>query len=138
MKVSTKGRYALRLAIDIAKHQDDGPVSLREVAKRQNISLKYLEQLASQLTKKGLLKSTRGAHGGYVFAIETQNITAGEILRSSEGDLAPVACLEKGRNLCPMRKECASLSFWKGLDEVIDTYVDSVSLADLCRQTPCP
>ena len=131
MKISTKGRYALRLAIDVAQQQGAGPVALRESAERQNISLKYLEQLASHLVHAGVLNSSRGAHGGYVLAKDASDLTAGDVLRASEGSTAPVACLEEGFGVCPLRDQCATIGFWEGLDAAIEQYVDSVSLADL-------
>jgi len=135
MKISTKGRYALRMALDIAQNQENGPVSLREVSKRQGISLKYLEQLARSLSKGGVLSSTRGAHGGYSLAGDPQDITAGDVLRYSEGGTAPVACLEDDFGVCPMRDECETIEFWEGLDRVIEEYVDSVSLSHLiCKK----
>ena len=135
MKISTKGRYALRLALDIAANQNKGPVSLHEVSERQAISLKYLEQLASLLSHGGLLISTRGAHGGYNLAKPPEEITAGDVLRLSEGDLAPVACLKDSNEICPMRGQCATIKFWEDLGELINDYVDNKTLADL---TSCP
>lgn len=135
MKISTKGRYALRLALDIAANQNKGPVSLHEVSERQAISLKYLEQLASLLSRGGLLISTRGAHGGYNLAKPPEEITAGDVLRVSEGDLAPVACLKDSNEICPMRNQCATIKFWEDLGELINDYVDNKTLADL---TSCP
>lgn len=134
MRISTKGRYALRLAIDVAQQQGSGPVSLREASQRQGFSAKYIEQLASQLMHAGILESVRGAHGGYKLARGAEEITAGEILRASEGSTAPVACLEDDFGVCPLREECATISFWEGLDAAIETYVDGVSLADLASQ----
>lgn len=134
MKISTKGRYALRLAIDVAQQQDKGPVSLREASQRQGFSAKYIEQLAALLTHANILKSMRGAHGGYLLARSAEEITAGEVLRASEGSTAPVACLEDEFGVCPMRSQCPTISFWEGLDQVIESYVDSVSLADLASQ----
>lgn len=134
MKISTKGRYALRLAIDVAQQQGKGPVSLRESAQRQGISVKYMEQLATQMTHGGLLKSTRGAHGGYRLARPIDQITAGDILRVCEGGTAPIACLEDDYGICPRRGSCETIAFWEGLDEVIEKYVDGVTLEDLVKQ----
>ena len=131
MKISTKGRYAMRMALDIANHQSEGPVSLREVSKRQAISLKYLEQLARSLSKGGVLTSTRGAHGGYSLSRDPGQITAGDVLRCSEGGTAPVACLEDDFGICPMRGECETIAYWEGLDTVIERYVDGVTLGEL-------
>lgn len=134
MKISTKGRYAVQLVIDVALHQDAGPVSLRQAAQREHISEKYLEQLARQLTRGGVLKSTRGAHGGYSTARSIHDLTAGDILRVSEGT-APVACLEEGADICPTMGTCTTIDFWNGLDKAIDAYVNSVSVADLVKQS---
>lgn len=133
MKISTKGRYALRMVLDIAGHQGEGPVPLREVSKRQGISLKYLEQLARSLMKGGVLVSTRGAHGGYSLARDPKDVTAGDVLRCSEGSTAPVACLEDDFGICPMRGECETIAFWEGLDRVIGEYVDSYPLSQMMR-----
>ncbi len=135
MKISTKGRYALRLAIDIAAHESAGPVSLREASGRTGISVKYLEQLASVMAKNGILTSTRGAHGGYHLADKPQTYTAGDILRVSEGSTAPVACLDDDFGICPRRSECETIEFWEGLERAIDDYMDSVTLADLLPVT---
>ena len=134
MKISTKGRYALRLVIDVAQQQENGPVSLREASERQGFSAKYIEQLASQLMHAGILKSVRGAHGGYSLSKDASQITAGDILRASEGSTAPVACLDDDYGVCPMRDKCMTISFWEGLDNAIESYVDSVTLADLASQ----
>lgn len=131
MMISTKGRYALRLMIDVAEQGEGSRVPLREVAERQSISIKYLEQLAGSLVKMGLLKSMRGARGGYVLTRPATEITAGDILRAAEGSCAPVACLEDDFGICPRRDECNTITFWEGLDRTIEEYVDSVSLADL-------
>lgn len=131
MMVSTKGRYALRLMIDIAEQGEDSRVPLREVSERQSISIKYLEQLAGNLVKAGLLASTRGARGGYVLTRPAEAITAGDVLRAAEGSCAPVACLEDGFGICPRRDECNTITFWEGLDNAIEEYVDGVSLSDL-------
>lgn len=134
MKISTKGRYALRMVIDIAEHAEEGPVALRESAQRTGISVKYMEQLAGQLTRYGVLRSTRGAHGGYSLSRPATDITAGDILRASEGSMATVACLEEGAGICPMRGECETVDFWTGLDRTIESYVDSVSVDDMVRK----
>ena len=101
MLVSTKGRYALRLAVDVARHEDEGNVSLREVSEREGISLKYLEQLARDLVRAGVFRSARGKGGGYSLARECADVTAGDVLRAVEGDTAPVACLELERGGSP-------------------------------------
>lgn len=132
MLVSTKGRYALRLMIYIARHVDEGKVALREVAADEDISLKYLEQLVRPLMQADLLHSVRGKSGGYVLAKEAAAITAGDILRAAEGSTAPVACLGL-ESTCPRERECSTVRFWAGLDAAVEQYVDGVTLADLAR-----
>ena len=134
MMISTKGRYALRLMIDIAEQGEDARVPLREVAERQGISIKYLEQLAGSLVRAGLLKSTRGARGGYVLTRSSDEMTAGDVLRAAEGSCAPVACLEDDFGVCPRRSECNTIAFWEGLDKTIENYVDGVTLGDLVKK----
>ena len=136
MMISTKGRYALRLAIYIASQQREGaedvPVTMRQAAECEDLSVKYLEQLGGAVVKAGVLKSLRGASGGYFLARPAAEITAGDVLRVAEGSCAPVACLlEEGGETCPRREECVAVNFWRGLDQVIEGYVDSISLADL-------
>ena len=135
MLVSTKGRYALRLMIRIANDGGEGKVALREVADREDISLKYLEQLVRPLVSAGLLHSVRGKGGGYVLAKDPADIRAGDVLRAVEGSTAPVACaaLEDSAS-CPREDECTTVRFWAGLDRVIEDYVDGVTLADLVGQ----
>lgn len=135
--ISTKGRYALRLMIDIAEQGEDARVPLREVAERQGISIKYLEQLAGSLVRAGLLKSTRGARGGYVLTRPSDEMTAGDVLRAAEGSCAPVACLEDDFGVCPRRSECNTIAFWEGLDKAIENYVDGVTLGDLVKKPGC-
>ncbi len=131
MKISTKGRYALRLMIDVAQHDENGNVSIKDISARQEISIKYLEQIVSTLCKIGYLKSTRGAQGGYRLTKNPAEYTIGDILRVTEGPLSPIACLDDEPNQCPRCEECVTLDFWKGLYKVINEYVDSVTLADL-------
>lgn len=134
MKISTKGRYALRLMIDLAQRGENQFVSLRDVSSRQEISIKYLEQITNQLIKAGLLKSVRGPSGGYKLSKEASEYTVGDILRVTEGNLAPVACLEDTVNLCGRRETCATLGFWEGLYDVINAYVDSVTLEEIAKK----
>lgn len=131
MKISTKGRYALRLMIDLAQHDTDSYIALKEVAVRQNISIKYLEQIITVLCKSGFLKSLRGSQGGYKLSRSPQEYTTGEILRAIEGDLVPVACLQDEVNQCERSDICETIGFWNGLYDVINKYVDSVTLYDL-------
>ena len=134
MKISTKGRYALRLMTDLAVGDQDGYVSLKDVAQRQKISLKYLEQIAGTLSKAGLLQSGRGALGGYRLAKDPNCYTVGEILRLTEGNLAPVACLAGPENRCELCGECSTLDFWTGLYAVVNEYIDRYTLADLAAE----
>ena len=131
MKISTKGRYALRMMIDIAENSNNEWVTIKEISERQEISIKYLEQIVTNLTRAGLLRSGRGPQGGYMLTKLTEQYTAGEIIRAIEGKLAPVACLNDEVNLCERKGSCKTLDFWQGLYKTIDSYVDSVSLKDL-------
>ena len=134
MKISTKGRYALRLMMDIAAHDKEGYVSLKDAAARQDISVKYLEQIAGMLSKAGLLHSGRGAQGGSRLAKEPEAYPVGSIVRLTEGNLAPVACLEGTENRCQRCGECATLDFWTGLYAVVNEYIDRFTLADLLAE----
>ncbi len=134
MKVSTKGRYALRLMTDIAAHDNGGYVSLKEVANRQNISMKYLEQIAGLLARAGLLASGRGAQGGYRLTRRPEEYSVGSILRLTEGTLAPVACLAGEENRCDRCGECPTLDFWSGLYAAVNQYIDHYTLADLLEE----
>ena len=134
MKISTKGRYSLRLMIDIALHGVDSNVSIRDVSGRQKISTKYLEQLVSMLVRVGYLKSIRGAQGGYRLARKPSEYTVGDILRITEGSLAPVACLEDEVNNCPRVNECPTIKLWEGLYKAINDYLDNVTLEDLMNE----
>ena len=129
--ISTKGRYALRLMIDIASYSDGKPVSLKDISKRQDISIKYLEQVVSLLVKRGLLVSVRGNNGGYLLAKPASEYTAGDIIRCSEGTLAPVACLQTDCNSCVRKDICSTIDFWKGFYDVVNNYVDSITLEKL-------
>ena len=131
MKISTKGRYALRMMIDIAESSNNGRVTIKEISERQNISTKYLEQIVTNLTRAGLLRSERGSQGGYMLTKATNQYTIGQILRTTEGKFAPVACLEDEENKCERVNICKTLGFWEGLYEVIDNYMESVTLQDL-------
>lgn len=131
MKISTKGRYALRLMLDIALFGDETPVRIKDVAARQDISAKYLEQIVSALVKAGYLKSIRGAQGGYQLMYAPREYTAGDILRVTEGSLTPVDCLNGERNTCDRAEECVTLRLWKELDDAINGVVDKYTLQDL-------
>lgn len=131
MRISTKGRYALRIMIDLATNDNGEYISLKDISLRQGISNKYLEQIISLLNKAGYLKSTRGNTGGYRLARKPEEYKIGDILRTTEGDLAPIMCLAEKDNKCEKKDGCITLSFWKGLDEAIEKYVDSKTLEDL-------
>jgi Rrf2 family protein len=133
MKISTKGRYALRLMLDIAVNDNGTPVRIKDISARQEISDKYLEQIISILNKAGYVKSIRGSQGGYLLAKKPEEYTAGMILRLTEGSLAPVSCLEFEKNDCPRQNECVTLQLWKTLNEAIKGVVDKVTLADLVK-----
>ncbi len=135
MKISTKGRYALRLLIDLSLNQADGFVALKDVAQRQNISKKYLEQIVPSLTTGGVLKTSRGFQGGYRLNKEPKEVTAGEVLKLTEGGLRPVACLGNEINECPRCNECLTLPVWQGLDKVINDYLSGVTLEDIINGT---
>lgn len=135
MRVSTRGRYALRLMTDVALHGEKGYVSLKDVAARQELSMKYLEQIAGVLGKAGFLRSGRGAQGGYQLTRSPADYTVGSILRLTEGDLAPVVCLApEEHNVCGRCEACAARDFWAGLYAVVNDYVDRFTLADLARR----
>jgi len=134
MRISTKGRYALRMMIDVAEHSKSGKVTIKEISERQGISVKYLEQIAAVLTHAELLRSERGSQGGYMLTKPPEKYTAGEILRTIEGRLSPVACLESDMNTCERVNVCKTVRFWEGLYKVIDEYLDSVTLQDLVMQ----
>lgn len=131
MKISTKGRYSLRMLLDLAIHQADGFIALKDIAERQHISKKYLEQIVPLLNKSGLLRTNRGYQGGYMLAKPASQYTVGEILRLTEGSLAPVACLEFDTVDCPNSSECLTLDMWKGLYKVITDYLDNITLQDM-------
>ena len=131
--ISTKGRYALRLMIDIATYSNGNPISLKDVSNRQEISIKYLEQGVSFLVKIGYLISIRGNNGGYLLAKDPKEYTAGDILRCAEGSLVPVSCLQTDCNTCKRQDICSTIGFWKGFYNVVNNYVDSVTLYDLAE-----
>ena len=122
MKFSTKSRYALRLMAELARYAPGSTVSLKEISERQQLSLKYLEQIVPLLNKSNLLRTNRGYQGGYRLAKDPGDYTVGEILRITEGDLAPVACLQSGEVDCPRAEQCLTISVWEGLYHVINRY----------------
>ena len=134
MKVSTKGRYALRTMIDLAQHSGDGLITLKDVAVRQELSQKYLEQIVTQLSKAGLVKGVRGPQGGYRLAREPKDYNVAEILRLVEGSLAPVECLETDVNSCERCASCATVDMWAGLYKVVNDYLEGVTLQDMMER----
>ena len=131
MNITSKGRYALRVMIDLAQHPDEGFVSLKTVAERQGISMKYLEMIVSSLKKAELVESTRGKEGGYRLSRSPADYSVGEILRCLEDNLAPVSCIKDGEIQCDKAAACVTLPMWEELDELTNAYLDGVSLQDL-------
>lgn len=131
MKISTKGRYAVRLMVDLAQNNTGENISLKDVAKRQNLSLKYLEQIITLLTKSGYVISTRGSNGGYRLAQNPEDYTVGMILRLTEGSLAPVACVDGEFNECPRKDDCCTIFVWKKLYKAVCDVVDNITIADI-------
>ena len=134
MLISTKGRYALRVMIDLAEHQAGGFIPLKVIAERQEISEKYLESIIKLLVKAKLLNGVRGKGGGYKLTKSPEQYTIGSILRLTEDSLAPVSCLESGANACPRAAECRTLPLWQGLNKVISDYLDNITVADLMQR----
>lgn len=134
MKISTKGRYALRMLLDLAEHRKDGYVALKDIAQRQNISKKYLEQIVPVLNISDILKTNRGYQGGYMLANEPNKYTVGMILRLTEGSLAPVACVDQNPVDCERSSDCLTLPVWQGLYKVVNEYLDSITLQDILDQ----
>ena len=131
MKISTKGRYALRMMLDLATHQGDGYVALKDIAQRQEISKKYLEQIVATLNKAALVKSIRGSHGGYMLSEPPRNYTVGRILRTMEGNLSPTDCVGANGWPCENKATCVSLIIWQKLDEAINGVLEGMTLEDL-------
>jgi len=131
MKISTKGRYALRLLLDLAEHKNEGYIALKDIAARQGISKKYLEQIVPLLNKSDILQTNRGYQGGYMLAQSPDKYTVGNILRITEGSLSPVACLDSEENQCERSSYCITLDVWKGLYKVITEYLDGITLQDI-------
>ena len=131
MNVTSKGRYALRVMVDLAQHPEDGFVSLKTVAERQGISMKYLEMIVGHLKKAELVESTRGKEGGYRLCRDAAAYSVGEILHSIEDNLAPVSCIRDGSITCDHAELCLTIPMWKELDEITNKYLESITLADL-------
>ncbi|MDR0470042.1 MAG: Rrf2 family transcriptional regulator [Peptococcaceae bacterium] len=130
MKISTKGRYALHFMLDLATQKEGEYISLKDVAQRQAISMKYLEQIVAQLARAGYIRSLRGSQGGYRLSRRVEDYTVGDILRVTEGDLSPTDCLLDDTNACPNATSCPTLPFWQGLYDVVNDYVNKTTLAD--------
>lgn len=133
MKISTRGRYALRLMLDLAVYNTGEPVSLKDIARRQEISEKYLEQIISLLNKAGFVRSIRGAQGGYMLSKAPAWYTVGRILRLTEGDLAPVSCVGENSMECERRQGCVTVRVWEQINQAVSQVVDNITLEDLVR-----
>lgn len=131
MKISTKGRYALCMLLDLAEHKNNGYIALKDIAERQGISKKYLEQIVPILNKSNILQTNRGFQGGYMLAQSPDKYTVGDILRITEGSISPVACLDNDQYQCERKEECMTLNVWKGLNRVIAEYLDGITLQDI-------
>lgn len=134
MKISTKGRYGLRVMLDLAVHETFGLVPLKEIAARQELSEKYLEQIMTPLNRANLVRSVRGAQGGYTLGAPASSITVGDVLRVLEGSLAPVDCVAENATACPRFDKCVTTTVWKRLKDAIEEVVDNVSIADLAEE----
>lgn len=134
MLISTRGRYALRVLIDLAEYEEDGYTPLKDIAGRQDISQKYMESIMTMLSKNKLVEGVHGKGGGYRLNRSPNDYSVGEILRITEGTLAPVACLERDAQPCPRAADCRTLPLWDKLNDMITGYLDSVSLADLMKK----
>ena len=131
MNITSTGRYALRVMLDLAQHREEGYISLKTIAERQGYSMKYLEMIVGSLKRAGLVASTRGKEGGYRLVRDPEDYTIGEILRCIEDNLAPVACIKAGDICCEHAGECMTVPMWKELDDITNAYLDGVSLQDL-------
>lgn len=134
MKISTRGRYSLRMMLDLAQHYNDGFVALKDISNRQGISKKYLEQIVPFLNRSNLLNANKGHMGGYKLAKAPSEITVREILESAEGSLAPVSCMDNSPNLCEKCYDCVTLPIYEGLYEVITNYFESITLEDIMNR----
>ena len=134
MKISTKGRYSLRMLVDLTEHRESGYVALGDIAKRQEISKKYLEQIVPLFSNSGILRANRGSRGGYMLAKPASQITVGDVLRLTEGSLAPVDCAGVDPAECPRSADCYTLPVWQGLYRLINEYFDGITLQTLLDQ----
>lgn len=133
MIISTRGRYALRVMIDLAENGGGEYIAMKKIAERQEISLKYLERILPVLTQNNIIEGVQGKGGGYRLTRKPEEYKVGEILRLTEGDLAPVSCLECGAQSCEKRTECRTLPMWTKLHSMITDYLDSITLAELIK-----
>lgn len=131
MRISTRGKNAIKLMLDLAEHDQTEPIKLKDIAKRQNISEKYLEQIIAELHKAELVKSTRGAHGGYLLRFPPEQYTVGQILRTVEGNLSSTDCSDKNGFPCENRAACASFLLWEKLDTAMNSVLEGITLADM-------
>lgn len=131
MKISTKGRYSLLFMLDTAKHSGTEPVKVKDISARTGVSMKYMEQIVSVLNKAGFVRSVRGAQGGYLLTKKPEEYTVGQILRLSEGSLAPVACLDSGENTCERRAKCVTVRLYEEINNAVNSVVDRITLADM-------
>lgn len=136
MMISSRGRYCLRVMTDLAEHQGEGYIPMKDVAARQDISLKYLEKILPVLVKNGIVEGLQGKTGGYRLKRKPEEYKFSEILRLTEGTLAPVACLDCGTAPCNRAAQCKTLPVWTELDRIINSYLDSVTIADLLQKQP--
>ena len=134
MIVSTRGRYALRVLVEMAEHSSDERIPLKEISEKQGISQKYMESIMTLLSKNGFVDAIHGKGGGYMLNRKPEEYRIGDILRLTEGTLAPVACLEKNAEQCPKQNVCRTVGMWRKLDELIESYLDSVTIADLMKK----
>ena len=134
MIVSTRGRYALRVLVEMAEHSSDERIPLKEISEKQGISQKYMESIMTLLSKNGFVDAIHGKGGGYMLNRKPEEYRIGDILRLTEGNLAPVACPEKNAEQCPKQNVCRTVGMWRKLDELIESYLDSVTIADLMKE----
>ena len=133
MMISTRGRYALRILVDLAENRNDGYITLKEAAERQEISEKYLESIVTDLVREGIVEGLRGKGGGYRLARPADAINVLDVLQSADGTLVPVACLEEGSKPCSRAAECRTLPLWEGLNKVVSAYLSGFTLQDLIK-----
>ena len=131
MKISTKGRYALRIMIDLAQHDEGEAIPLKEISERQGITLKYMEQIMPVLVKNGLVEAVHGKGGGYRLGVKPSECRVGDVLRLTEGDLAPVACLSCGAEPCNRYADCKTIGMWSEFNRITNEYFDGITLSDL-------